>query len=346
VLTSFLKEVVLRIAGVTLRRFSVRELRCWREYESKELQASSSEEPPRVNMGCFFLPTSILEGWVFAAKLSDVFRIGVGFRFVLERTEVEMLPGSKPRTTLWWLISVEVLASEPAGGLMALLQWLVATVDGNGLETRRAAMGEEAGRGVIVVVVAAWTCCSATGAASCGGSGDSGSMNLFSCIELTTFSRPIGVMCLPRAWLVAESCRRKSGREAEVESDREVVVMALSMLESSEATLDDNSGISAAGNCRSNDHLGSTTLSGWQQKVSRLHKRQAMFSYRFPSSIAGEHRAKTAYVSGDRHDAGGFKPRLNQTSLTGPETKQILRVACLNRAHRTVLYAHHGALGV
>jgi hypothetical protein len=86
-------------------------------------------------------------------------------------------------------------------------------------------------------------------------------------------------MCLPRSWLVAESWRRRSGREAE-RSDREVVVMALSTLESSEATLVDSSGISVAlvDNGCWNAHCGATTGSGWQQKVSRDHSRHAMFS--------------------------------------------------------------------
>lgn len=52
----------------------------------------------------------------------------------------------------------------------------------------------------------------------------------------------MGVMCLPRAWLAAESCRRISGRDEEF--DLEVDAMALSRVESSEATLEERSGTS------------------------------------------------------------------------------------------------------
>jgi hypothetical protein len=189
---------------------------------------------------------------------------------------------------------------------------------------RRAVVGGEAGRGV---ETSAGIRFSATGAASWGGSGDKGSRNFFSWIELTTFSRPIGVMCLPRAWLVAESWRRRSGREAEVESDREVVVMAVSRLESSEATLLDSSGISA-GNCCSKDHCGETTLSGWQQKVSRDHSLHAMFSYRLPSSMAGEHRAKTVQqvISGGQ---AGIRSRGSELHSPDQRPKRfsVLRVS-------------------
>lgn len=55
--------------------------------------------------------------------------MGVGFRFELERIDVEMRLGSNPWTMLCELISVEVLASEPTGGLVALLPSAVATVE-------------------------------------------------------------------------------------------------------------------------------------------------------------------------------------------------------------------------
>jgi hypothetical protein len=283
--------------------------------------------------GWRFLARSPLGGCARARKLDEVLRIGVGLRLVLERTDVEMWPRSKPRTTLWWLRSVFVLASEPTGGLMGSLPWAVATVDDDDSGMRRAVVGGEAGRGV---QTSAGLRCSATGAASFGGSGDSGSRNFFSWMLLTTFSRPMGVMWRPRALLVAESWRRRSGREA-VESERELV-MALSMrLESSEATLDESSGISA-GSCCSKDHCGDA-VSGMQQNVSRDHRRHAMFSYRLPSSIAGEHRAKT----GDVSTAACTEPRWIHT---GPEAEQVLRVACLDSAHRAVLDTHNRALSV
>jgi hypothetical protein len=134
-------------------------------------------------MGCFFLPESTLVGRGFDTKLEVFFRIGVGFRLVLDRTDVEMWPGSKPRTTLCSLISVEVLASEPAAGLTILQPTVVATVEVEASGMGRAFDGGVALRGVGVSLVGF---CSATGGASWGGSGDSGSMNFFSCIELTT----------------------------------------------------------------------------------------------------------------------------------------------------------------
>lgn len=100
-------------------------------------------------------------------------------------------------------------------------------------------------------------------------------MNFFSWIELTTFSSPMGVMCLLRGWLVAESWRRRSVER----SVREVVVMALSGLESSEATLVDRAGIlSLVDNSCWKAHWGAVTGSGWQQKVSRDQSLHAMFS--------------------------------------------------------------------
>jgi hypothetical protein len=220
-------------------------------------------------MGCFFLAWSALVGNGFVTKLVVFFRMGVGLRLVLDRIEVETWPGSKPRTTLCSLMSVEVLTSEPTAGLPWSPLTVVATVDDEASGMGRAVEGE-ALRGVVVF----WA-----GGASWGGRGERGSMNFFSCIELTTFSRPIEVMCLPRAWLVAESWRRSSGRETE-RSDREAVVTALSRLESSEATLVESSGMSVAlvDSCRWNAHCGGTTGSGWQQKVSLDQSLHAMFS--------------------------------------------------------------------
>lgn len=103
-------------------------------------------------------------------------------------------------------------------------------------------------------------------------------MVFFSCIELTTFSRSIGVMCLPRAWLLAESWRWRFGREDELE--RVVALVALSELESSEATLEESSGSSdwLLDRGRSKDQRGGKMWSGAQQNVSRDQRRHAMFS--------------------------------------------------------------------
>jgi hypothetical protein len=84
-------------------------------------------------------------------------------------------------------------------------------------------------------------------------------MAFFSWIELTTFSRSMGVVCLPRAWLFAESWRWMLGRAID-ELERVVAVMALSGTESSDATLEDSSGTSASlallGRRRSKDQRG------------------------------------------------------------------------------------------
>jgi hypothetical protein len=93
-------------------------------------------------------------------------------------------------------MSVEVLASEPIGGLVASLPNAVATVELDDSGTYRTGGGEE-GRGVVSSNL--FSCGSGVVGASGSGSGERGSMAFFSCIELTTFSRSMGVMCLPRA---------------------------------------------------------------------------------------------------------------------------------------------------
>lgn len=119
-------------------------------------------------------------------------------------------------------------------------------------------------------------------------------MALFSCIELTTFSRSMGVMCLRWARLSVESVRRNPERDDD-ELERLAEIMALSICDSSEATLEDSSGIAVSlfDRRRSNVQRGGIIWSGAQQNVSRPHSRQAMFSRRLPSSIAREHFEKT-----------------------------------------------------
>lgn len=266
--TSCLNDVVFRM-GAGCLNWSVRELRLVRYEASNELMLSSSDEAPRVNMG-FFLPA----GWALEGSgrgKAGVLRMGVGFRLVLERIDVEMRPGVKPWTTLCVLMSVEVLISEPTSGLVAC----VATVDEDESGTQRVGGGVE-GRGVVSAEgFVCWMTVSC-GRASCSGSGESGSMRRFSCIELTTFSRSMGVMCLPRAWLFTESWRCRHGRDIEA-VDRVVAVRALSGLESSEATLDDSSGSSWSllDRRRSKDQRGGKMWSGAQQKVSLDQSRQA-----------------------------------------------------------------------
>ena len=96
----------------------------------------------------------------------------------------------------------------------------------------------------------------------------------------------MGVMCLPRAWLLTESWRRRSGREEQLEG-------VVAELESSEATLEDSSGGSSQEE-RSTDQFEMAAWSGRQHCVSRPQRRQAMFSYLLPSCKTGEHFAKTA----------------------------------------------------
>jgi hypothetical protein len=121
--------------------------------------------------------------------------------------------------------------------------------------------------------------CDESGAASCSGRGDKGPMAFFSWMELTTFSRSIGVVCLPRAWLLVESWRWQRGREMD-ELDCVVAVTALSETESSEPTLEESSGSSVSWCARraSNDQRGGNVESFSQQKVSRDHSLQARFS--------------------------------------------------------------------
>lgn len=96
-------------------------------------------------MGCLFLLASAFAGSGLVTKLEVFLRMGVGFRLVLDRTEVEMWPGSKPRTTLCSLTSVDVLASEPTAGLMMSQLTEVATV-----EVEASGMGRAVDGGVVL----------------------------------------------------------------------------------------------------------------------------------------------------------------------------------------------------
>jgi hypothetical protein len=89
---------------------------------------SSSEEPPKVKTGFFFLCTGSAFGNPGLGGMLFL-RMGVGLILALDRIDVEMRPGWKPCTMLWELNSVEALMSEPMGGLVALLPRAVATVD-------------------------------------------------------------------------------------------------------------------------------------------------------------------------------------------------------------------------
>lgn len=170
---------------------------------------------------------------------------------------------------------MDVLTSEPTVGLIGSLPIGVATVEVDDSGTKRAVGGGEEGRGVVFVSCAGFLGSSfATGGASCGGSGERGTMAFFSWMEFTTFSRSMGAMCLPRAWLLTESWRRRSGRDDELE--RVVAVRALSAVESSEAMLEESSGTSSTtALLESKDQREEAEWTGWQQKVSRDQTLQA-----------------------------------------------------------------------
>jgi hypothetical protein len=155
-------------------------------------------------MGAAFL----LRGSIFCGV--EGLRMGAGpTRLVEERTIDEVWPLEKPLTMLCELRSVEVLASEPTGGLMLenSLPIAVATVEVDDSGTMWACTGGgEDGRGVVSSEERT-TVGAAGAAASCGGRGESGSSSCFSLIEFTIFSRSTGVMCfsLPLLLLSVES---------------------------------------------------------------------------------------------------------------------------------------------
>ena len=168
--------------------------------------------------------------------------------------------------------------SEPPVGLIGSLPTGVAIVDADDSGMKRAGGGGgggEEGRGVAFVSCAGTVgVCFVAGGASCGGSGESGTMAFFSWIEFTTFSRSMGAMCLPRTWLLVESWRRRSGRDDELE--RVVAVRAQSTAESSEAMLEESSGTSSTtALLASKDQGEGAEWTGWQQKVSRDQTLQA-----------------------------------------------------------------------
>lgn len=196
--------------------------------------------------------------------------------------EEETRPSENPRTILCELKSVDVLTSDPTGGLIPdpSLPIAVATVDVDDSGTICAGGGDD-GRGV--VSSHDLRCCGGRVCDSCGGKGESGSSSFFSLIEFTIFSRSIGVICfsLPRLRLSVESCRCIEGL-TDVRSDLEVLeVREASSFDDSESMLDESSGTTESfDNFRVKDQRGEKTAwwSGAQQKVSRLHNLQLMFS--------------------------------------------------------------------
>lgn len=131
-----------------------------------------------------------------------------------------------------------------------------------------------------------------------------GSRSLVSFIEMTIFSRSIGVMCFsrPRLRLLSEdSCRLSSGRAFGMRGvivDEVVSTSRSSSDEVAESRLDDSAGsarspLAAAASERERRWEGALREafdfdSGAQQNVSRFQRRQLRFSRRLPSSIACE----------------------------------------------------------
>ena len=211
--------------------------------------------------------------------------------------------------------------------------------------------------------------CFVAGGASCGGSGESGTMAFFSWIEFTTFSRSMGAMCLPRTWLLVESWRRRSGRDDELE--RVVAVRAQSTAESSEAMLEESSGTSSTtALLASKDQGEGAEWTGWQQKVSRDQTLQAwvIVSGGSGSKRAGDSpcfhsacrppwqeniwrrlKGSVSVVGGSVGAASSCERHAWKTrrdAHTGPQSKQILRIARFDCVHGAVLDAHDGARSV
>lgn len=127
---------------------------------------------------------------------------GVGARCVCDRKEEEIWLGEKPRTTLWEVISSELVA-EPLNGPpsfeLGLLKGAVEDEESEGCRVNFRA-GEE-DRGVISVVGISPVEGSEVGTASTI-DGDSGSISFLSLIEITIFSSPSDVMCFSRPLLL------------------------------------------------------------------------------------------------------------------------------------------------
>lgn len=134
----------------------------------------------------------------------DLVGTGVGTRCVCERKEEEMWLGEKPRTTLWEVISSELVADPPDGTPSFELGLLKGAVEAEELEGCRVNFraGEE-DRGVISVEGVSPVEGSEAGTASAI-DGDNGSMSFFSLIEITIFSSPSDVMCFSRPLLLVK----------------------------------------------------------------------------------------------------------------------------------------------
>lgn len=267
---------------------------------SSEL-SSSPDEPPRVKVAPFFFNGSGLRTLSFL-YCGEVFSIGVGCEAscVCERYD-DILLGLKPLTISCVLISVAELSEEIIlpEGFDALLPRVEAD------ESRAC----DATARLFDDLATLSGCDSFTGGndLTVGGVGDDGlslfnmkagsesegkgSRFFFSCIEMTIFSRSIGVMCFSRPLLrcSVESLLRNPGRTTGEGGGK-----ASSMSDSLEETLLDNAGTGMCCLARGDKlHLPASGergcwVSGEQQNVSRFHNLQLRFSSRLPSSIASE----------------------------------------------------------
>jgi hypothetical protein len=261
----------------------------WPMWLSKEL-SSSPEEAPRVKVAPF------LGRFDRSGRYDDeVLRMGAGMvaaRFVCDRYD-DGTSGRKPRTMLCEvlisqdepseqdarvrdsaLLTVDVGDAAQLGAVMVCIGVAVATgfvVDGVGFE-------------VVVAGCSSWEVDEAKGMESAG----SGSRLFFSLIEMTIFSRSLGVMWFcwrPRVRCSDESFLLKPGRTMGKvgSSDDDKSSRSLSSDDDDE-TLDDRAGI---GMCRARGIREQTN-------VSLFHRRQLRFSRRLPSSMTSEILLKTA----------------------------------------------------
>lgn len=208
------------------------------------------------------------------------------------------------------LISVVELSSEPTFSDCRELDSFVSTVDA---EDSRMVACEAEGCGVVsssgvcdCFVESMWSferSCdadvesgSATAFEDGGGIGrSSGSSCCVSLIEMTIFSRSMGVMCFsrPLLLLLEESVRRSSGRASGMVVWRVADVSSVSS-DTADSTLDESAGtgmsvvaaFGRAGNETRGGKVDRACDSGLQQNVSRFHKRHDRFSNRLPSSMA------------------------------------------------------------
>ena len=297
--TSSLKEVcflLLELPKLLFGRLRLSDSELLYMWLSSEL-SSSPDEVPIVNIAPFFF------GGFDCAKRGEVLRIGVGCaaaaRFVCERYDDGAPPGTKPRMMLWVLISVFELLSDPtvfdasSSSTVEVEDSMRVPLDA----VREVELAVVVCEGWVVVSSSRWrlerSCEAVVGGSSAGsiegvGIGISiGSTSSWFClIEMTMFSRSMGVMCFSRPRL--QSARHSSGRAFGI-----VVVAGAdcdsptsSSSDDVESTLDENERRGMGMLVAAAFGAGIDSGSFEQQNVSRFHSLQLRFSSRFPSSMA------------------------------------------------------------